>query len=294
MTWLQLSLEATPDNATLISDLLDELGAAAVTLQDLGDDPVYEPPVGSETYWRHIRVTALFDGAADISAVADQLCSGLEVSELLGFSVAALDDDDWVNKWKADFKPMHFGADLWICPRWSKPPRSGAINIFLDPGLAFGTGTHPTTALCLQWLARADVEGHDVIDYGCGSGVLAIAALMLGAKHVWAVDHDPQALLATQDNARQNGVDGCLTVCLPEQLSVTRCDLLLANILSGPLIELAPRFATLLPAHGRLILSGLLTEQAAPVKEVYDKQFEQLSVVSNAGWIRLEGLRKAH
>jgi ribosomal protein L11 methyltransferase len=187
---------------------------------------------------------------------------------------------------------MRFGANLWIVPSWTAAPDAGAVNILLDPGLAFGTGTHPTTRLCLEWLDAHPTAGQQVIDYGCGSGILAIAAARLGAGHVWAVDNDPQALTATRDNAGRNEVTAHIDTALPAGLPACQADVLIANILAGPLIDLAPHFATLVRPAGAIVLSGILPEQAAQVLAAYRPWFDMALPSEHEGWVRLEGCRK--
>ena len=188
-----------------------------------------------------------------------------------------------------NFKPICFGEKLWIVPSWHEPPQPNTVNILLDPGLAFGTGTHPTTALCLQWLDKADLTGKTVIDYGCGSGILAIAAALLGANKVIGVDTDPQALEATQANAQRNGV--IIETYLPQHCPTVECDLLLANILAGPLMELMPRFVELTRPDTQLVLSGILDVQADTVSQHYQTEFKMDNAVVLEEWVRLSGVR---
>lgn len=205
------------------------------------------------------------------------------------YQLEPLEDKDWERAWMDNYHPMSFGERLWICPSWSEPPQPDAVNIMLDPGLAFGTGTHPTTSLCLEWLDQHDVSGLEVIDFGCGSGILAIAAAMLGAKHVWAIDHDPQALIATRSNATQNHVEAKITVGRPDELPDLESELVLANILAGPLMSLAPILATHTKSGGQLILSGLLAKQAREVTEHYQPWFKMEPPHQKEDWILLEG-----
>jgi len=295
MSWLELKIDCTPEEVERLSEALGEAGAAAVTWQDAADQPLFEPPPGETPLWASVRVTALFEADADIEAAA------AEVGRLLGTPLAdwrvdPLEDRDWTRAWMENFQPMRFGERLWICPSWHTPPEPGAVNILLDPGLAFGTGTHPTTALCLEWLdaqARAGtLAGATVLDYGCGSGVLAIAAALLGAQIVWAVDNDPQALIATRANAAANGVGERLAIGAPEDLPQQTLDVLVANILAGPLVELAPRFAELTRPGAPLALSGILDSQAETVAAAYGPWFELARPAARGEWIRLEGYRK--
>ena len=271
-----------------------EAGALSVTLEDGGDQPIYEPDADKPSLWSDTRLTALFPADADMPAVTARLRTGLGLSELPPLRVEPLEDRDWVRDWLKDFKPMRFGKRLWICPTSYSPPDPAAVNLLLDPGLAFGTGTHATTALCLEWLDAHPPEGRAVIDYGCGSGILAIAAARLGAKSVWAVDNDPQALLATRDNAARNGVTERIQVALPEALPAAPVKLLLANILAGPLVALAPRFSALLEPGGTLVLSGILESQEPDIRRAYAGAFEDLAVTAKDGWLRITARRLEH
>jgi ribosomal protein L11 methyltransferase len=242
--------------------------------------------------WPHTRVTGLFDAQTDIAVIKQILRQVLSTQRLPECCLERLEERDWVRAWMDDFHPMRFGTRLWVCPSHQSPPEPTAINVMLDPGLAFGTGTHPTTALCLTWLDGVDLEGQTVIDYGCGSGILAIAAAKLGAGWVWAVDIDPQALLACDDNAADNGVAGKVTLCEPTALSLPRADSLIANILAGPLIQLAPRFARLLKPGGRIALSGILDYQAGEVESAYGAWFDFGPSQWQEGWALLQGVRR--
>lgn len=271
-------------------DACFECGALAVTLADAADDPVLEPLPGETPLWPRVRLTALLpDGDAGertASAIADAL--GLEPGE---FTVERLDDRPWEREWLKDFRPMRFGRRLWICPGGQPAPDPGAVVVELDPGLAFGTGTHPTTALCLEWLDQAEVGGRAVLDYGCGSGILALAALALSARSATAVDIDPQALIATRENAARNRLDARLTVLPADALGSTAFDVVLANILAGPLIELAPRLAGLTRAGGALLLAGMLDAQAADVTRTYRAWFDIGAYATRDGWTLLAGRR---
>ena len=241
MSWLQLIFETDADSAPSLSDLLSEAGALAVTLEDDADQPLYEPPPGATPLWQATRVVALFEQGHDMNAILAAVAAAWAPRELPAWRLEELEDREWSREWMDTFRPMRFGERLWIVPSWSEAPAAEAVNILLDPGLAFGTGTHPTTRLCLEWLDQNDPADARVVDYGCGSGVLAIAAAKLGADRVWAVDNDPQALLATCDNAARNDVQERIVTALPEHLPEARCDVLIANILAEPLIALAPR-----------------------------------------------------
>lgn len=295
MSWIQLNIDTDADGVEHLSEALSEAGALSVTWEDAADQPLFEPPPGATPLWTATRVVGLFDADTNMATVVEQLETTL-AGPLRGWHATPLDDQDWERAWMDDFHPMRFGERLWICPSWCPPPVPEAVNLLLDPGLAFGTGTHPTTALCLVWLDAQALSGRVVIDYGCGSGILAIAAARLGAHRVYAVDNDPQALLATRDNATRNGVDTVIQTCLPEALDATlagvQADVLLANILAGPLIALAPRLATLTRRGATIALSGILDEQAATVAGAYATDFTASASISREGWTRLEGHRK--
>ena len=289
MAWVQFICHTAPDSAEALSEALSECGAAAVTFEDDADQPIYEPDPGETPLWADTRLTALFDAETSEQSVLDMLTTLLP--EVPRFRVEAVEDKDWEREWMANFQPIQFGDRLWIVPSWHKAPDEQAVNILLDPGLAFGTGTHATTALCLNWLDQADLKGKFVIDYGCGSGILAIAAALLGAERVIGVDTDPQALEATRENARRNSVE--IEAYLPGNCPDEPCDLLLANILAGPLQNLAPRFANLCKPDTQLVLSGILQSQADEVAESYAPWFTMQPAVSREDWVRLTGERHA-
>jgi len=291
MPWLQLILETTPDHAEPLSDLLGEAGASAVTFLDSADQPLYEPPPGATPLWAHTRVIGLFEADCDMDAVLARLTTALAPTPLPAHRISPLEDKDWEREWMDSFQPMPFGKRLWIVPSWHQAPDPDAVNILLDPGLAFGTGTHPTTSLCLQWLDEHGAAHEQVIDYGCGSGILAVAALKLGAAHVWAVDNDPQALIATRDNAEKNHVGDAIDAVLPEALPTLTTPLLLANILAQPLMAFAERFAGLVEPGGHIVLSGILEHQAEAVAACYRPWFQMDAPVLQDEWVRLTGTR---
>lgn len=292
MAWVQFIFESTHDRAPSLSDHLTECGASAVTLEDSADQPLYEPGLGETPLWQATRVIALFPAAQDAQQIKTMLAHFLSPEPVPAYRVEAIEDKDWEREWMDNFHPIQFGERLWICPSWHTPPNPDAINIMLDPGLAFGTGTHPTTALCLNWLDQADVKDKVVIDYGCGSGILAIGAALLGAKKVIGVDTDPQALKATQENAKRNNVT--IDTYFPKDCPDLPADILLANILAGPLTELAPTLAALTLPHGDIVLSGVLDVQAAELSAHYSHWFDMVPVVQREEWIRLNGHRHGH
>ena len=291
MSWLQISFEIPPQSAPAFSSLLSDAGALAVTLRDAGDEPVLEPPPGTTPLWSNTRVVGLFAGDVDAALMLDRLRSMQDGEALPPHQVEHLEDRPWQRVCMDEFRPMRFGRRLWVCPSWTTPPEPEAVSVRLDPGLAFGTGSHPTTALCLEWLESLPLSGLRLIDYGCGSGILAIAALKLGASRVWAVDTDPQALEATHRNAAVNGVEERLVTALPGQLESATAQVLVANILAGPIIELAPVFAEHLPAGARIGLSGILQEQAPRVLDSYLHWFDMRQNVLREGWCLLAGWR---
>jgi ribosomal protein L11 methyltransferase len=290
MPWLQLTFYSTKEKAENLADILSEAGAAAVTMQDAADQPLYEPPPGATPLWQLTNVVGLFAEDADDNAIVQQIKAQWQ-GEFPDYRSEILQDQDWERVWMDDFKPMRFGDRLWIVPSWHEAPASDAVNIMLDPGLAFGTGTHPTTRLCLEWLDGHVITGKRVIDYGCGSGILALAAALLGARSVIGVDNDPQALVATLDNASRNGVR--IQVYLPKEVPQEPVEVLMANILAGPLIELAPRLSALVVPGGEIALSGILPEQAEAVSAAYSEWFVMQAPVEQDGWIRLEGIKRA-
>ncbi len=269
-----------------------ELGATAVTMTDAEDQPLFEPPLGTTPLWDNTIVTGLYPAETDTNQLLTQLESRLGKTPKPEYKLEILDDQDWSRAWMHDFKPMRFGQRLWICPSTYEPPEPQEVNILLDPGLAFGTGTHPTTAMCLTWLDEHPPVGKTVIDYGCGSGILALAAAKLGATILWAIDNDPQALLATRSNSEQNGLSDRIQTCLPEQFATQQTDLLLANILAGPLHELASRFAGLVKPGGQLVLSGLLEDQAEAIIQTYRPWFDISLYRQQEEWVCLHGTRK--
>lgn len=289
MAWLQLCFESDAEQAPQLEDTLLELGAAAVTLQDSADEPVLEPGVGERPLWRATRVVALFEEHADRDNIVAALAT--RVDRLPPWRAERLEDRVWERVWMDDFQPMSFGRRLWVCPSWSSPPAADAVVLALDPGLAFGTGTHPTTALCLQWLDSQPLAGCTVLDYGCGSGILAIAALLLGAERAWGVDNDPQALAASRDNAARNGIaQERLTLFAPEEFPAEwQADVTVANILAGPLQSLASRLIAQTLPGGRLVLSGLLSDQGPAVAASYLPRC-RLQAAEQDGWLRLDGV----
>lgn len=289
MSWLQLSVDASENEAPILELVFENLGALSVTLGDAGDQPLLELPPESEQLWQHTRVTALFEGEQDQQLLQNALNEALSKSVVDRLLWERIEDRIWERVWLEHFKPMSFGQRLWVCPVGEKITQPDSVIIQLDPGLAFGTGTHPTTALCLEWLDSQMLQGKTVIDYGCGSGILAIAALKLGAASVLAIDHDPQALQASQDNAIKNGVAERLTTYLPDEAPVQTADYLVANILAKPLIELASHLLERLKPGGHFALSGILSEQADEVATHYQTTASLSAVKQREEWILISG-----
>jgi ribosomal protein L11 methyltransferase len=294
MAWLELSLVIPAAQQATTEAALEDLGALAVTLLDAEDHPIFEPGPGETPVWPQIAMSALFDAGSDRAGLVHVLTDLVPdlAPERIGFRI--VEDEDWTRVWMDRFQPMRFGRRLWIYPWNIEPPGDAdAIVVRLDPGLAFGTGTHPTTALCLEWLDARDLAGKIVIDYGCGSGVLAIAALKLGATRVIGVDNDPQALAASRDNAERNGVTARLDLCAPGDFQAQPADALVANILADPLHELAPRFARCVRPGGDIALSGILRGQEDALCERYAEWFEAIAVEAREDWIRIGGRRRS-
>ncbi len=300
MSWLQISLSTTKNSAETAEDCLFSAGAQTVTLTDAADQPILEPGVNEVPLWNEVVITGLF---------SDQFCENTAQQTLLNnikqqlkdiehsCKTEILEDQNWTRAWMDHFHAMQFGERLWICPQHIDPPQPTAINLRLDPGLAFGTGTHPTTALCLRWLDKNIPANSNtsILDYGCGSGILAIAACMLGAVHADAVDIDPQALIATHDNAVVNNVSEKITGYLPDsynqQHQDTQYDIVVANILSGPLAELAPVLTGHTKQGAHIVLSGILKEQAQTVINAYSAFFEMDEPEFEQDWVLLHGVK---
>ncbi|WP_256853620.1 50S ribosomal protein L11 methyltransferase [Pantoea sp. Fr+CA_20] len=294
MPWIQIKINSSGANAEELSDALMETGAVSVTFQDTHDTPVYEPMPGETRLWGDTDVIGLFDAESDMEGVIAELSQYPLLGENFRHKIEQIEDKDWEREWMANFHPMRFGERLWICPSWRDVPDPDAVNVMLDPGLAFGTGTHPTTSLCLTWLDGLDLAGKTVIDFGCGSGILAIAALKLGAAQAIGIDIDPQAIQASRDNAERNGVADRLTLFLPHQQPENlQADVVVANILAGPLRELAPLISVLPKSGGHLGLSGVLESQAESVCEAYVAHFALDPVAVKEEWCRITGVKTA-
>ena len=297
MTWQSLKIEAPQDSADALSDALLELGALSVGLEDAhagtaDEQAIFgepgEPPAG---VWQNSVVSALFAPDADIAAIVAEAARTAQLQQTPAYLVEALAEQDWVRLTQSQFDPIQISPRLWVVPTWHSAPDPAAINIVLDPGLAFGTGSHPTTRLCLQWLDRNIKGGELVLDYGCGSGILAVAAAKLGAGRVIGVDIDPQAIPASTANARQNAV--AAEFYLPDAAPAVEADVVVANILTNPLRVLAPLLAAATRAGGHLVVSGILLEQSTAIVEAYRPWFDLEEFGREDGWVCLTGAKKA-
>ena len=301
MPWLELQLVIDAAAQPRAEAVLEDLGALSVTLMDADADTpdeaaIFEPGVGEAPLWESLMLLALFEAGTDRRGLVHLLHDVMPELQPDRIAFREVADQDWERAWMDRYRPMHFGNRLWVYPSTVEPPHDrdpASAIVRLDPGLAFGTGTHPTTALCLEWLDGLDLAGKSVIDYGCGSGVLAIAALKLGARCALGIDNDPQALTASHDNAARNGVAANLRVALPQELPKdARGDIFVANILSQPLHELAPRFAGLCEPGAPFAISGILAGQEAELLERYVTcGFTDLVAARREDWIRVNGVR---
>jgi ribosomal protein L11 methyltransferase len=289
MAWHQLNVVTDETTAPLLSDFFSELGAVSVTYSDAEDEPVYEPAIDQTVIWSNTKVTALFELDSDPDIIQTLVINEFIGHPLQAWRVEVLADQAWERAWMEHFRPMKFADRLWVCPTGQEREEDGTVCMTLDPGLAFGTGTHPTTAMCLEWLAANDLTDKIVIDYGCGSGILGVAALLLGARHVHAVDIDPQALTASRENAEKNQVHQRISYYRTEDFPGLNADILIANILAKPLIELAGNFTQLLKPGGRLVLSGILNEQSDSVALAYQSNgFSLIQTMNQEDWCRLD------
>ncbi|MDD5579241.1 MAG: 50S ribosomal protein L11 methyltransferase [Methylobacter sp.] len=291
MAWHQISVITDENTAPELADYFSDLGAVSVTYMDAVDQPVYEPAIGETKIWRSTQVIALYELDSEPALIKTLVDTRFDDALLHNWRQEELADQEWERAWMEYYQPMKFADKLWVCPTDQGRSEPGTVCLTLDPGLAFGTGTHPTTALCLHWLASHDLTGKTVIDYGCGSGILAVAAILLGAKEVHAVDIDPQALTATADNALKNHVQDKIKCFLPEQFSPFQANVVLANILAKPLIDLSEQICSLLVPGGQMVLSGILFEQSESVMSAYKQNIDFERPVQQEEWIRLEGIR---
>lgn len=292
MPWLQCAFPLKQSQVAGAEALLEGLGAEAISLEDAADEPILELGPDEIRLWQQVRLIALFPIEQDEAALRQQLAQSLTPESLAGLEICILEDEPWEQAWLKDFHPMRFGEKLWVCPSGYEIDAPGAVVIDLDPGLAFGSGTHPSTAMCLNWLAGQALTGKEVIDFGCGSGILAIAALKLGAIKAHGLDHDPQAIIASRDNAKRNAVLERLELYGPDAPLPPRAEILIGNILANTLMELAPLFRQLLKPQGQILLSGILEHQAEEVMAAYESDFDIRVQATQAGWALLHGSKQ--
>ena len=294
MDWQQISFEVQKSEVDLVSEVLMGMGSISVTFSDAQGYDIYEPPVGATPLWEKVTVTALFPSEMSKDTVANII---LEICQINISDTSSIKDKVWEKECQKDFPAMQFGQKLWVCPSWNIKPElsTGAIVIEMDPGLAFGTGTHQTTSLCLEYLDENPPLNLDVIDFGCGTGILAIAAAKLNAKSVLAIDNDPQAVISSQGNVINNRCDEIInTIHSTDQDNASRCDLLMANILANPIIELEPLFSEFLNSNGTILLSGIVKGQVEKVVQRYSKNFTDIKLANKDEWYRISATRKAY
>lgn len=295
--WLSVALRADADDAEALSETLMDAGAISVSIEDAdagtpAETPQFgEPGHTTTSLWSHSKLVALFQPDAPVPAIIDQAVLAAGLTRTPPFDIEEVPDEDWVRNTQSQFAPIQINAQLWIVPSWHAAPDPAAINIEVDPGLAFGTGSHPTTRLCLEWLTDAVKPDLSVLDYGCGSGILGIAAARLGAANVLGVDIDEQALIAAVNNAEKNGVSQQMKVRHSGTPITHQFDLVVANILTNPLCMLAPAIAARVAAGGRVALSGILEQQTSQVIEAWQPWIKLEAGAVLDGWVRLEGYR---
>ncbi len=291
MPWLQLRININRDSANRVEFAMSRAGSLSITLEDNADQPIFEPALGETPLWDETRITGLFDADIDSQTVLDQILQQSEIPPAAA-QWQILEDKDWQREWMQYFKPIQCADNFWICPSWTEMPDPEAVNLMLDPGLAFGTGTHPTTFLCLRWLATQNVQDQSIIDYGCGSGILGIAALLLGASSATGIDIDPQALVATHENISRNNLDPQLfPVYFPDKCPEEQTDFVLANILAGPLVELAPKLTSLIKPGGKICLSGILDTQKHAIVDAYSRVINIDSIEEKENWLCITGTK---
>ena len=296
MAWQQLRVQVRSDQIEPLEQLLLDYGGLSISYLDAEDQPLFQSVPGSTPLWDLVDLVCLFEKEKNLDGLLFLLQQHPAIEDKESLTLETLEDQAWERSWMSDFKAMQFGERLWVCPSWQEPPEPSAVNLMLDPGLAFGSGSHATTSMCLQWLEKNIRNDNTVIDYGCGSGILAIAAALLGATRVIAVDNDPQAITATIENAKRNNIrKGVIETYLPDQLpddrAALRSDILIANILAEPLMQLAEDLSHLVKPKGHIALSGLLAEQADELLEHYGSWFEMDEAVLSEEWARLSGIR---
>ena len=292
MIWKQISFEVKKSETDLISEVLMGLGSVSITYSDALDDAIYEPPVGQTPLWDNVKVNALFSSEVNQKSIETSIS---DICNIVVIDTVTLKDRVWEEECQKDFPSMRFGKRLWVCPSWDTESilSNDSIVIHMDPGLAFGTGTHQTTSLCLEYLDSNPPKNLHVIDFGCGTGILAIAAAKFGAKSVIAIDNDPQAVLSSKENVAKNKCENTITTIHSiNQGNDRKCDLLIANILANPLVELEPLFSDLVHTNGMLLLSGILKEQVDRVVKCYSINFSNIEVANKGEWFRISGKRK--
>ncbi len=296
MLWKEISLTCLKKNLEILEEFLLAKGACSVTYQDAKDQPILEPKAGENPLWDEVVLVALFTEEYQLGAIVHELAQNSLQAYIIGeIQTREFADQDWTRTWMDDFKPMQFGGRLWIYPSWCIPEKQteDQVNILLDPGLAFGTGTHQTTALCLNWLEKNVHKDDSIIDLGCGSGILAIAATKLGVSNVIAIDNDPQAIFATYANAEKNAIHASFNAYLPHEVPKDiKVDILIANILSGILIELAPTITSFVKQGGKLALSGILQDQISDIIDVFAADFILYQPVFKDEWVLISGIRQ--
>lgn len=292
-THFQISVTISPSNIDTLSNIFFDLGAEAVTMTDAKDEPLFQLTPEDEPHWQHTTLHALFDESIFPENIIEQIKMNFSEFKLYDFYIEKIFDENWVEKTQQQFHPQQFG-NLWICPQWKKSAWKKSLRhkknpvVFLEPGLAFGTGTHPTTQLCLTWLATHSLKNKIVIDYGCGSGILALAACALGAKEIWATDHDHQALISTENNANYNTFKNTVHIANTDDIQSVHADIIVANILANPLIELAPLLKKLVLPKGKLILSGVILQDADHIAAVYSDHFTRVDTQKKDEWVLME------
>ena len=292
MSWKQISFEVKKSETDLVSEVLMGLGSVSITYADALDDAIYEPPVGQTPLWDNVKVNALFSSEVNQKSIETSIS---DICNIDVIDTVQLKDRVWEDECQKDFPSMRFGKRLWVCPSWDAESKlsNDSIVIHMDPGLAFGTGTHQTTSLCLEYLDSNPPKNLRVIDFGCGTGILAIAAAKFGAKSVIAIDNDPQAVLSSKENVAKNKCENTITTIHSiDQESNNKCDLLIANILANPLVELEPLFSDLVHTKGMLLVSGILKEQVDRVVKCYSINFSNIEVANKGEWFRISGKRK--
>ena len=292
MIWKQISFEVKKSETDLVSEVLMGLGSVSITYSDALDDAIYEPPVGQTPLWDNVKVNALFSSEVNQKSIETSIS---DICNIVVIDTVTLKDRVWEEECQKDFPSMRFGKRLWVCPSWDTESilSNDSIVIHMDPGLAFGTGTHQTTSLCLEYLDSNPPKNLHVIDFGCGTGILAIAAAKFGANSVIAIDNDPQAVLSSKENVAKNKCENTITTIHSiNQGSDRKCDLLIANILANPLVELEPLFSDLVHTNGMLLLSGILKEQVDRVVKCYSINFSNIEVANKGEWFRISGKRK--